>query len=34
MDLCFFSVANTTPLEHLIPIDGAPLATAAKAYSI
>ena len=32
--LLFFSVANTTPFAALIPTEGAPPATAAKAYSI
>ena len=31
---CGFSLARTTPLEHLIPSDGRPWPTAAKAYSI
>merc|ERR1712126_107959 len=34
IDLCFFSVARTTPLVALIPTEAAPEATAAKAYSI
>uniref|UniRef100_A0A6B0UGL8 Putative secreted protein n=1 Tax=Ixodes ricinus TaxID=34613 RepID=A0A6B0UGL8_IXORI len=33
-DLCFFSVARTTPLDALMPTEGAPAATAASAYSI
>ena len=34
MDLCFFSVARTTPLLAFKPTDAAPDETAAKAYSI
>lgn len=32
--LVFFSAAKTTPVLLLIPIEGAPAATAAIAYSI
>ena len=34
MDLCFFSVARTTPFVAFRPTEAAPEATAAKAYSI
>ena len=34
IDLCFFSVARTTPLLAFSPTEAAPDATAANAYSI
>ena len=33
-DFCFFSTAKTTPFLALMPMEGAPAATACRAYSI